>query len=170
MNIRPLNLHVQPYDFVIFFLSCFVDKMYNLFWEFFISSVRREPGWVHNASCSSSILGLSLSFSGRTFSTFQPPPSFPIFAAKHFFSEEMEDKTPGITSKLLVSLSETFIWINPKISQNFPMGYSSASLAVQNGTIFVLNGAEVTFQGRTKAVFFLLAGEFNLCWCLFPGW
>ena len=28
------------------------------------------------------------------------------------------------------------------------MGYSSASLAVQNGTIFVLNGAEVGFQAE----------------------
>jgi len=47
--------------------------------------------------------------------------------------------------------------------QNFPMGYSSASLAVQNGTIFVLNGAEVGNYVEK----FDLSGNYQGEW---PGW
>merc|ERR1719458_1467858 len=47
--------------------------------------------------------------------------------------------------------------------QNFPMGYSSASLAVQNGTIFVLNGAEVGNYVEQ----FDLTGNYQGEW---PGW
>ena len=42
------------------------------------------------------------------------------------------------------------------------MGYSSASLAVQNGTIFVLNGAEVRFKAKAKTTFYISPGG-QLC-------
>ena len=40
------------------------------------------------------------------------------------------------------------------------MGYSSVSLAVQNGTIFVLNGAEVGFQAKAALELFNQVGNY----------